>query len=485
MQVPDKAEVKETPAAEPAAKKPKLLPPTEAPEQKGAVARAQAIADRLAAMGGAPINGTPAVQRPMADGAPLSPWANGHATDQIPLPILTASAVTPGFSAKMQEAGQQLSMDAGIADSNSSKRRRASRFDQPSRETPPVSTQSAQPPPGLPQQPRGQVESNKASWESTRDRAQPSQSLRLLPGPPPGPPPMQPPPQMQIEGQHESAESMRTRAQAIAAQLKAAKALPPVQNETKPDSVDSMRAKAQAIAAQFAAPQPQQQQQIESKPESPDSMRDRAQAIAARFAAAAGHGSSTAPAAVSNHDGKTRAAAERSATGRASSDSEFDDDSDPFKGLPSLPAAPAPPLPPAIKSLAEQYTMDSSQGTTASRATASATAQQLESHSSGAKAPPPPQPPRGPPPGQPPVPPPRPPPGPPPGPRPPPGAPPARPTPQHYLHYPPHVHVRQLSSVSFSGLAQALVLDAQVLRCAAKPDRTSLLCAPPKSVSKR
>ena len=344
MQVPGKYEVDDTPQLE--------LPPIylssqtaakDAAEQSGSIARAQAIADRLAALADSLPDGTSAGSPETVDGVSGQTRANGIAAEHAPLPASGAAAI-PGISTVNQQAHQQFASVPDLAVADITKRRRPSKFDQPATEA------HLPPPPQL---------------------AQP------LPGPPP-----QPPPQPQSGSDRESQESMR----------------------------------------------------------------DRALAIAARFAA-------NAPQSISmqNNESSQGAAGKQPGAAGASAESEFEDDSDPFKGLPAMPPAPAPPRPQVFRSLPAQPPA------------ASHTApQQPEHHSSQAKQPPPPhrefsrtwawdrdllaveqkapQPPRGPPPGQPQVAPPRPPP---PGPRPPPGAPGAHPPPQHHPHYPSHLHVRQ------------------------------------------
>lgn len=325
----------------------------ETAEQSGSIARAQAIADRLAALADNPANGglpkSPVTVRDIRD----QTAPDSFAAEQSSLPAPSAAGIS-GVSTAEQQVQQQTSGAPEPVAGNIPKRRRASKFDQPAAE--------AQLPP-------------------------PPQLLQPLPGPPP--------------------------------QL-----LPQLQSETSHQSQESMRQKAQAIAA--------------------------------RFAANAVHDS--APGLAGSTESFQRPAAKQPITAGASAESEFDDDSDPFHGLPPVPPAPAPLLPQVARSLPAQPRF-------LSHTRPPPIPQQLEHDSSRPELPPPPQPqaprawerdglaaqqrapqlPRGPPPGQPQVALPRPPP---PGPRPPPGAPPAHPPPQHYPHYPPHLHVRQRCPLS-------------------------------------
>ncbi len=354
MQVPDNNDAEDTTQLEPSPKRIRLSPGAAAKaeaEQSGSIARAQAIADRLAASAGGQANGISAGPPATVGGAPEQMRANGLAAEHASLP---AAAGIPGVSTAEQQAQQDTSSAPESAAAEMPRRRRPSKFDLPAVEA------QLPPPPQLQEQLPGP----------------PPQLPHLLPGPPP---------QLQSDVSQESQESMR----------------------------------------------------------------DKAQAIAARFAANAVQRS--LPALAPTGDSSQMPAVKQPSAAGASAESEFEDDSDPFHGLPPI-SIPALPLPQAVRSMPAQPQL-------ASLPLPPPVAQQAESHASQPMLPPPPQgpvsqawegvasaaqqrapqPPRGPPPGHPQVPPPRPPP---PGPRPPPGAPPVHPPPQHYPQYPPHLHVR-------------------------------------------
>lgn len=391
MQVPGNEDVGDTPQLEPSPKKQRLSPRAaakETAEQSGSVARAQAIADRLAALAGGQANGIPAPPLATVSSAPEQTRPNGLAAEPASLP---AANGIPGVSTAEQQA-QQPSGAPEPAAAEIPRRRRPSMFNQPAVEA------QLPPPPQLPEKlPRP-----------------PMQLPEQLPGPPPQPPPQ---PQLQSDISRESQESMR----------------------------------------------------------------DKAQAIAARFAASAAQSSLPALAPTGDSSHRPAAKQPGTAGASAESEFEDDSDPfhglssvPPALPLPqtvrSMPAQPhlaSLSLPPPVAKQLEHH---------ASQPKLPPAPRGPDSHASQPVLPPPPQgqvsgawerdgsaaqqrapqPPRGPPPGHPQVPPPRPPP---PGPRPPPGAPPAPRPPQHYPQYPPHLHVSHPCHLPFCLVALVITLD--------------------------
>ncbi|CAL5219742.1 g1640 [Coccomyxa viridis] len=349
---PGNDHLEDTPQLEPSPKRLRMSPRAaakETAEQSGSVARAQAIANRLAASAGGLANGTPAEALATVDGDPEQARANGLAAEPASLPV---AAGIPGVSTAEQQAKQDTSSAPQSAAAEIPRRRRPSMFDAPAVEA------QLPPPPQLPEQ---------------------------LPGPPPQPPPQ---------------------------------------------------------------PQPQLQSNISR--ESQESMRDRAQAIAARFAASAMQNSLPAPLPTGDSSQGSAAKQPGTAGASAESEFEDDSDPfHNLPPIPPAPALPLPQavrpmsaqphsgslsLPPPVAKQPESHASQPAlppppQGPVPGAWEGGGSAAQQRA----------PQPPRGPPPGHPQVPPPRPPP---PGPRPPPGAPPAHPPPQHYPQYPPNLHAR-------------------------------------------
>ena len=363
MQEEVKREAEAAAAEQPAAKRQDVLPASAAKEaavQSSSIARAQAIADRLAEMAGS------SAEQPETPGSANSyPPASSTAAGMPPASVDTSVAI-PGISvqAPPQEppAGQHQPMGSIVTEAR--QRRRASRFDQPAGEPRAADHHPLPPPPPL---------HSLNAQRSLTQVAAPVQGLSAqaslpLPGPPPA---------------HSTSAS---------------------------ESAESMRARAQAVAARFAA------------------------------AAAAEEGSQAAEPAMP-------ATAQRLAGPQhpAAAASEFEDDADPFKGLPPLPAK-STPLPRPPRPDPGSLFFSSSKADTIPPAAATASAPSAVPlvplpHLSGGMWPRPPQPPGGMPRG--------PPPRPISSPRPPPGPYPAHPPPQHY---PSHLQVRQAGC----GLSQCL-----------------------------
>ena len=366
------------------------------------MARAQAIANRYASLAGsshvnAPTEPPPAQQQP-----PERPGtANSRASPPRPPADMgstqaTADSAIPGLSAAQHPA--EPYGDARGALSSPAKRRRPSMFDQPQPQ--PQPQQSSVPSASRFDQhkPRTQMQRLPGPPPSSFEQSAPRTQQQELPGPPPRPPQSQP-------------------------------AQPQLHSMAVPESPASMLSKAQAIAARLAAAAPLESSQADT----------------------GAPASSAAP--VQPPASKPPHAAELSAV------SEFEDDSDPFKGLSPLSAAKLTPVP-----------NWSSQAHTEELPGPPPRPMLSAGKSSRSSLPPPPaaQPPGAmhqgghcsqqralqprllPRPAQVLVPPPRPPPGPPPGPWLPPGAPPAHPPPQPYYiqqHYPPHIQVWHLCLV--------------------------------------
>ena len=209
---------------------------------------------------------------------------------------------------------------------------------------------------------------------------------------------------------------------------------PPLHSSNAQRSLTQVAAPVQGLSAQASLPLPgPPPAHSMSASESAESMRARAQAVAARFAAAAAaeEGSQAAepvmPATAQRPAGLQQPAAAAS---------EFEDDADPFKGLPPLPAKstplPRPPRPEPAGLSFSSSKADTIPPVAATIAAPSAVPLMPLPHHSGGMWPRPPQPPGGMPRGAQPrqmS-----------GPRPPPGPYPAHPPPQHY---PSHLQVRQ------------------------------------------
>ena len=348
--------MEDTPQLEPSPKRLRLSPGAAAKAeatQSGSIARAQAIADKFARAGGL-ANGISAGPPAARSGAPEPTRANGPAAEYSSLP---APAGIPGVSTAEQQAQHDTSRALELTAAEMPRRRRPSKFDLPA-----VDAQLP-PPPQLPEQ---------------------------LPGPPP-------------------------------------QSLPQVQGDISRESQESMR--------------------------------DKAEAIAARFAANAVHSSSPALAPTGDSSQRPAAKQPGAAGASAESEFEDDSDPfhnlppvPPAPTLPlpqavrSMPAQPhlaSLPLPPSVaKQQPESHASQAMLPPPPQGPVSGAWGQD----GSAAKQQRAPQPPRGPPPGHPQVPPPRPPP---PGPRPPPGAPPMLRPPQHYPQYPPHLNVSHPFHLSF------------------------------------
>ena len=248
---------------------------------------------------------------------------------------------------------------------------------------------------------------------------------------------------------------------------------PPLHSLNAQKSLTHVAAPGLGLSAQASLPLPgPPPAHSVSASESAESMRARAQAVAARFAAAAAaeEGSQAAEPAMP-------AAAQRPAGLQqpAAAASEFEDDADPFKGLPPLPAKstplPRPPRPEPAGLSFSSSKADMLLPAAAPTAAPSAGPLMPPPHFSVGMWPRPPQPPGGLPCG--------PPPRPISGPRPPPGPYPAHPPPQHY---PSHLQVRQAGC----GLSQCLCsamffafFDSQAALC------DSLECSLPDGIDRR
>ena len=208
-QVEGKREAEAAATEQPAAKRQDLLPASAAKEvavQNGSIARAQAIADRLAEMAA-----SSAEQPERSGNANSYPPASSTAAGVPTAPVHTSVAI-PGIS--VQAPPQQLSaghqQPTGSIVTEARQRRRASKFDQPAGEPRAADYPSLLPPPPL--------HSSNAQKPLTQVAAPvqgvSAQASLPLPGPPPA----------HSVSASESAESMRARAQAVAARFAAAAA---------------------------------------------------------------------------------------------------------------------------------------------------------------------------------------------------------------------------------------------------------------------
>ena len=342
--------------------------------QSTSIARAQAIADRLAEMADAS-----AEQRGTPGNANSYPPANGTAAGAPPALVSTSVAI-PGISIQappqQTPAGYQQPSSSGT---EARQRRRASKFDQPAGEPRAAGHLSLPPPPPL---------HSATTQEAVIQTAAPVQGLSAQASPPlPGPPP---------------AHSM-----------------------SASESAESMRARAQAVAARFAA-------------------------------AAAAEEDSQAAAPATSATAQRPTALQQSAAAA----SEFEDDADPFKGLPPPPAK-STSLPRPLRPDPAGHSFSSSKADTIPPAAASpapsAVPPMPPPHLSAGMWPRPAQPPGGWPLG--------PPPRPISGPRPPPGPYPAHPQPQHY---PSHLQVRPAGCGLLQRLCFAMpsaFIDPQAVLC--------------------